>query len=267
MGNVAKVYAKGLHEQTKFYYAQWMPNSKIEIGTVGELEDDYFFRPISTLADLGINFAPERDIVPDESPTPIDLVSSRSVSMNFQFSTDVNPSVPNIPKGSAGIGFEFSSEGAFVIKAAETYEPRIRNVAALEPQILKARQDGLWKKNYAVIYSLVHAPYADIIISQSSSSGLSLQAQADVPAGPIELGNANVKFGTKKQIGTILNMVNSRDVTPIFQLVGIKRKWFSDRFGPLKSIRPASFEIKADQEGSDNDDLYIDVIKYGDSKI
>lgn len=267
MGNVAKVYAKGLHEQTKFYYAQCLPSSKIEIGTVGELEDDYFFRPISTLSDLGINFFPERDIVPDESPSPFDLVSNKSVSMYFQFSTDVNPSVPNIPKGSAGIGIEFSKEGAFVIKAAETYEPRIRNVAALEPQILKAREEGRWKKNYAVIYSLVHAPYADIIVSQSSNSGLALQAQADVPAGPVELGNAKLRFGTKKQTGTLLNMTGSRDVTPIFQLVGIKRKWFSDRFGPLKSIRPASFEVKADQEGSDNDDLYIDVIKYGDSKI
>ncbi len=57
MGNVAEVYVKGLHKQTKFYYAQWLPNSKTEIVTVGEIVDDYFFRPISTLADLGMSFS------------------------------------------------------------------------------------------------------------------------------------------------------------------------------------------------------------------
>ncbi len=261
MGTVAKVFAKNVRRQTKFYFAHWLPSSSIEIGTVGEVVDDYFFRPVSTLADLGISFSPDKDIVPDTSSSPIDLVSSKSVSLAFKLAGEVNPAMPNIPKGKAGLGIEFSSEGAFIIKAKKTFEPRIRNVARLEKQILEAYKTDVWKKNYAVIYSIVQAPYADIIVSQSSKSGLELEAQASGQVGNVELGDAGLKFSIKKQSGTMLNMLESENVTPLFQLVGIKRKWFSTSVGPLKSIRP--FSLTADDKDEEAEEsLYIDVLKY-----
>lgn len=261
MGTVAKVYAKGLHRQFKYYYTHWLPNAPLEIGTIGELEDGYFFRPVTTLADLGISFSPQNDIVPDPSPSPIDLASSKNVQIITKLSGEVSTALPNIPQGKAGLGLEFSSEGAFVIKAKETYEPRIRNVARLETEILNAHKSGVWKKNYAAIYSIVQAPYADIIVSQSSQSKIELEVQADGQIGKIELGNANVQFSIKKQSGTVLSMLNSRDVTPIFQLVGIKKKLFGNpSAGPLEMVR--TFSYKNEVEETDYESLYyVDLLR------
>lgn len=88
-----------------------------------------------------------------------------------------------------------------------------------------------------------------------------LEVQAGGQAGNVELGNADLQFSVKKQSGTILNMLNSRNITPIFQLVGVKRKWFSDSVGPLKSIRLMSM-APAKRDNTEGKSLYINVLKY-----
>ena len=94
----------------------------------------------------------------------------------------------------------FPLKEQLVIKAKETFEPRIRNVAKLEEDILAAYKSGIWKRNYAVIYLLVHAPYADIIVSQSSKSGLELETQADGQVGNVELGDAKAAIFSQESV-------------------------------------------------------------------
>jgi len=63
---------------------------------------------------------------------------------------------------------------------------------------------------------------------------LELEVQANGQAGSLEVGNANLQFSVKKPSGTILNMLNSRNVTPIVQLNGVKKKWFINSVSPLE---------------------------------
>jgi hypothetical protein len=238
MSSIANTYAKGLNRQTQYYFAQWLPNSPLELGVVGELQDGYFFRPVSTLGDLGINFSPEKDVVADNDSSPMDLVSSKSVTITTKLNGEVSAKLPNVPQGKAGIALEFSSEGAFALKARETYESRIRHLPILEPLILDAYEKKRWKKNYAVVFSLVKAPYADIFVSEKAKSKIELEAEGSGTAGKVELGNANVQFSIKSESGAVLSILGAKNVNPIFQLVGIKDPVFGKpSVGIMKTVK------------------------------
>ncbi len=228
MATIAEVYCKGVRQQTKWYFAQWMPNAVIELGTVGTLIDKYYFEPSTTLAALGFSFHPDNpeDVVPDPSATPLKLSSGQTASLTFKTAGEVNPSLPNVPQAKAGIAVEFASEGAFVLEAAETFEPRIRNVAALEDWMMAEYKAKRWHRDWAVIVSLVKAPAASIVISESGSAKLELSVKGEGKVGSVQLGDAAVEFQPMKQSGSVLDLSNSRDVTPIFKLAGLRPKGF-----------------------------------------
>lgn len=144
MDNLTKIYTKGVHEDLVFYYAQWLPNENIKIGVVGTLEGSflsgkYLFRPLTTLSDLGIPFSPDDDILPDNDPASLDYKSKNGVKFISKVAGEATiVGLPNIPKGKAGIGYEFAKEGGYVLKAKEVYEPRIRDVISLQKRILKS---------------------------------------------------------------------------------------------------------------------------------
>jgi len=232
------IYAKGIRQQTKFYYAHWLPNQKIGLGVVGELVDNYFFRPLTTLKDLGIDFDPSTDVEQDLNPTPLDLVSKKGVTISFKAAGEIDPGVPSVPQGKAGVSIDFAQEGSFIIKAEKTFEPRIRDVETLGQKILEAYKKGTWKWYYSVIYSVVESPYTDIMISQSSSSKIDLQLNADGNVGKVELGNAELSFSSKKETGSILKMLGSQNANPIFRLLGIKKSPFHD---PI--VKPYSLNL------------------------
>ena len=258
--SIAEIYAKNFNKQTKYYFAQWLPNSPLSLGVVGILEDGYFFRPKTTLADLGIPFDPVNDIEPDDSPTPLNLFSNKGVTMSVKLEGEVNPKIPSIPQGKAGLSLEFELEGGFVIKAPETFEPRIRDITRFEREILKAYLEKRWNRNYSVIFSLVSAPYADIVVSQASNSKLELQAEGKGEVGNVELGNVKLQLMVKSQSGSVLNMLGSKDVYPAFQLMGLKRRLFkSPSVGLLKMLTPKALAYLALEEKPE--DLYLDLIE------
>ena len=251
--SVADVYARGFHKQTRHYYAQWLPTQAVSLGTVGVLEGGHFFRPQTTLADLGIAFDPEADVVRDPSPSGFNFTSTRGASVSVKLAGEADTRFPSIPTASAGVGIEFSSEGAFVIQAAEAYEPRIRDTTRLERDILEAYERGQWKRNFAVIFSIVEAPYADIVISESKASSLALQAAADVAVGAVKLGNAEAVLSATRQSGSVLDMTGSRDVTPAFQLYGLK-----SRFLRSPGVGALSHGVtRSEDAGQTIDQLYV----------
>ncbi len=271
MENLTKLYTKSIHEQLEFYYAQWLPTEKMEIGVVGTLEGDfwgnsYLFRPLTTLNDLGISFSSETDIKPDDDSSQLKIASTSGVEFISKIAGEVSTGLPNIPEGKAGLGYEFAEEGAYVLNANEVYEPRIRNVAALEPKIMEAYEKGRWKLNYAAVYSVVQAEYADMLVSQSSTSKIELEAKGDATIGQVELGNANIQFAVKRESGAIVNMLGSKNVTPLFKLIGIKTSWaFIDEVGLLK-IQMSSVARKKSSEKPNASHLYLDILRYAPSQ-
>ncbi|GAA4405612.1 hypothetical protein GCM10023187_24160 [Nibrella viscosa] len=268
--NLPLLYTKGIRKQTKLYYANWLPNQKLSLGVVGQLIDNYFFQPLTTLKDLGIDFNPATDVEVDEDPTPLDLVSNKGVTINFKVAGEIDPNLPNLPQGKAGVGIDFSQEGSFILKAEKTFESRIRNVdgpESLGQKILEAYKKGTWKWYYSVIFSIVEAPYADYIISQSSNSKVELQVNADGNIGKVELGNADLNFSVKTQSGNVLKMLSSKNSTPLFRLLGIKKNILSGsvvvqpyNFN-LNGINPQTESFTKDTKDFVEDDTEFLIVK------
>lgn len=265
MATIEERYCKGVRQQSGFYFAAWLPNTVLHLGTVGVLHDGYLFDPKSSLSALGYDFDPENEghVVPDPSPSPFKLNSGRTFKQTFKASGEVSDVMPHIPQARAGVGLEFGAAGAFVIEAQATYEPRIKDIFALEQWILGKYREGVWKRDWAVITSLVMAPHASIVVSESRSSGVELMASADATVGTVELGQAGVDFQRAHTRGTVADMSNARDVAPLFKLVGLKRKWVLGPLRPGTLRKSHSFGAASDavvDEVEPQEALYVDYL-------
>jgi hypothetical protein len=257
MEKATELYLKGIRKQTKIYFGQWFPNTVLDLGTVGELVDGYLFRPVTTLERLGVEFT----VRPDPDPSPINLLSSSGAKIVTKLAGTVNPETPTIPQASAGIGVDLTREGAFVIKARETYEPRIEHLHEIEAAILRLRDTGVWQTRWAVVHQVVQAPFASIIVSVSSTSKLELTAVATADAGPVQLGDARVQLATTSESGTRVEFLDARNVTPLFQLLGLKRRFLGRRrpgfLGRDSGLATPALDFP-DEVGED--EFYLDVI-------
>jgi len=237
MASVARLYARGFKKDFKFYYTHWLPSSTIELGTVGELEGGYLFRPKSTLRDLGIAFDADADVVADTSSSPLDFTSKSGVSITTKLAGEANTSIPSVPQGSAGIKLDFSREASFLIKAQESYEPRIRDLIGLERKILEKYHARQWDRNWVIVSSLVMSPYVDIVISESASSSIELEVSGSGTVQSVELGNVSLQFTMKRTSGKVLDMRGIKNCTPIFQLVGLKQRFLGGvHLGGVKGL-------------------------------
>ncbi len=192
------------------------------LGSVGVLQDKYFFRRMTSLENLGVQYTE----ILDSAPNPIDLTFESGTSITFKAEGETNSDIPNVPAAKAGVGIEFSRNGAFVVKAAESYSDSIDNIPSLQAQIRKLVASGDWSKEWVVVVGQRRCPAATIVISRSSSSKLEFAVEGDVPAGGVVLGSADLQLGLAKQTNAVFSFPNCRNVTPLIQLARLVKDDF-----------------------------------------
>lgn len=257
-------YCKRVKKDTRLYFAQWFPTATIDLGQVGKLVDGAIFVPKTTLEGEGISF----QVTEDTSPAQLDLSSSSDVKVTFKVGGQVSTTAPSIPQASAGVVVEFGRKAAYVIKAGQVFEPRITNVAALEAEILARVRAGRWDPDWVVISQIVRAPRADILVSESSSSRVEITARGDANIGQVvQLGNVDAAFQITSESGKVANFLNSENVTPLFQLVGLKRRLLGRARVTTMSdaVEPGSVSgLSREEIGADEalgQELYLDVLR------
>ena len=266
MATPQEVYVNGVKKELNNYYGAWLPSTRYELGDVGLLKNNLFDR-VTSLKNLGISFTPSRD----SDSTKIDYVSESSVSRVIKAAGQLNPNLPNIPEGQAGIGIEFSKEGAFIIQAEECYELFIEDLVKLEKDILQVYQEGNWKSRWVVITQLMSTPNATILISNSSQSKIELSAEGDVTLQGVSLGNAQAKFAVRAEIGKVLKFIDAKNVTPFFKLLQIAaRPWpvfnilnFRPTFSRSEPLNPINFitpKLAQDNPGI-ADSIYLEEVE------
>jgi hypothetical protein len=219
MPSPAQVYVNGIRKKTEIYYAAWLPDANLTLGDVGTLYKRTLFRRKTNLNDLGIKFG----IISNQAQMSFDLQSDKGIELSTKAAGGVNSKTPNIPQAKAGIAVDFSAKGAFVIKAPQTSESTIKDIASLENQVLDLYNKGKWKAEWVVIDTLVTAPNAAILISRSSQGKIELSVDAPLTAGTsVQLGDANLTFNISFSSGDIINMSDAKNITPFFQLFGLK---------------------------------------------
>jgi hypothetical protein len=265
MVSPAELYVRGVRKKLQYYYAAWLPNEVLGLGDVGTLEKGVFFRRETSLGLLGINFTVRKD----PNPTPFTLQSEKGVQIASKAAGEISTKAPNIPQVKAGVAVDFSTKGAFVVKAAKTYESTIEDIATLQKQIIDLYKKERWNKEWVVIAKLVTAPSATIIVSRSSKGKIELAAEGKFAAGStVQLGEAKVKFDVSFVSGDIVDLTDAQNVTPFFQFVGLKRRLFqeyattlfkADAYAgePMDAITPAMLRKNEKIASS----LYIDLIR------
>jgi hypothetical protein len=262
MTTPAELYVNGIKKKLRNYYAAWLPSEKLQLGDVGVLNGNVFSR-ITTLGSCGISFTTR----PDPNSTPLDYVSESGVSIFLKAAGEVSTQLPNIPQAQAGVGVEFSKQGAFVFKAPVSHEPAIEDILKLEKDVVQQYQNGNWRTNWAIIVRLVETPTATIMVSNSSQSRAEFAVGGSATAGPVDLGNASLSFGLRAERGDVFKVVGGQNLTPIFQLAQLKTRWFKD---PTFSIRAFHVESRGmdeitpaltQRDPTVADSLYLDLLR------
>lgn len=265
MNSPAEMYIMGVKAKLLNHYAAWLPNEPLELGDVGVLDKKLFTR-VTSLGDLNIPF----EIREDPNFTPLDIVSHSDVSMVFKAAGAVNPKLPSIPEAKAGIGVEFGKKGAFVVKAEQSFAPSIENIAQVQEKVLQAYRDGSWNPKWAVIIKLVKTPKASIIISNSSSAKIELEAEGAAESASLDLGDAELKFSITAQKGDLIKLIGAENISPFFQLAGVKKKLFREPTVDIRALTLPSSHLDMlapNDVGRDHDKeslLYLDLISDAD---
>ncbi len=258
-------YTQGIKKKLAFYYPAWLPNTRFELGDIGEM-DGVAFRREGNLKDLGISF----DVRPDPKPSALDIISGEGASITFKAAGQVSEAMPSIPSGSAGVSVDFGREGAFFIQADDVHEPSISDIIKLQHDILDAYKRGTWKLGWKVVVKLTQSANAVILVSQSANAKVEISASGDVPAGSFKLTDASVKLAFAHTSGDIVRVDRGQEVTPLIQLAGIHwkqgwpfqrearvEKFVADPAAPVAAPTPA--EASADPLSAAA--LYLDLIR------
>lgn len=218
--SIANVYTKQFHSQTKHYYATWLPTGRITLGLYGTLDGGYF-QPLGPLEQLEIDFNTAANTTDPVGAASMKFTSNEGVSLQFKTAGETNAALSSIAEAKAGISIEFSRQGAFVLEGKRMRERRMNITPDLRLQIMNAFKEGRWARNYAMVWSVLEASYADILIADSSGAGIELEASGDVA----ELGNIEAGFSVKQMRGSVLKY-SATHLTPVFKLIGVKKRLF-----------------------------------------
>ena len=216
MASPVDQYTRELSDQFH-YVATWTPGTQIRLGDIGEM-NGHEFTPKSSVRSLGIRFG----ILRDTSPETWDYQSAGQVAILAKAKGELSPAVPSVPKGRAGLGIEFSTEGAVVVHAEGCTANRIADIVRLEDDIWDLWDRYVWDEKWVVVTELVTATRATILLAATRNAKVELEASgsAKVPVGGVSLGS-NLAVVSRSGMHTIF--VNDRGLTPFFRGIRIKK--------------------------------------------
>ena len=210
MANPAKLYQQEMHRNLGFF-ATWLPGDPIEIGDAGVFEGGRF-RRMSSLLELGIQC--ETNV--GESTQDLQYTST-----NFtKISTSGGAKARSIAK--AEIAIEFGHEGAFVFHVSGMRVQRLENRTAVANQIMKAYRKDHWAKEWMVVEALHIADRATIIVSEETSAGLVLTANANAPLPAISLADPKIDLAVTSTRGKLVHIIGANKIHPLYSCLYVR---------------------------------------------
>jgi hypothetical protein len=146
-----------------------------------------------------------------------------------------------VPKAKAGAVVVFSTSGAFVFQLLGPSVQWIDDGVRLSEQILakfrsKKEDRREWREDWCVITEVVRADKVTVLIANSKSAKLELEATGLVPTGPVPLAAAGVKLSVQKQVGEVTSVLAEANVAPLFRLVRVRRSLLDRIFGSDRAV-------------------------------
>ncbi len=245
--SVAKAYANTVRKNQKVLYAVWEPGLPVELGDYGTMNGNIFvplgnIREIEALKDFKITT--RKDTTQDEKT----FTSQRGVE--YKLIPKASASVQGIPV-KASIEFNFSEENAVFFNAAGCVFEMIENKHQLGQKIKEIYEPdrSIWKKDFVLVTSVVHAKRALILVSTSSDFAIGFEAAGEVPA--IDLASASLNLNLKFQKSSGYKVNAEEGLIPLIGLGKIQRKtiFHKEDFGALSdSVKSAASSKEKEYE-------------------
>jgi hypothetical protein len=206
----------------------WLPNANLRLGDVGVLEGEAF-KQITTLKDLGIPFKLRKG----EKKIDYTYTSKSGVRLKTKVAGEVAVG-STLPLADAGVSIQFENEGAFLFHAAGCITDEIGNRLEVGQAMLKLLKAEIWKPNWAVVSTLVHADSATIVVSSTGSAVLDLTAKA--PLALANLANLNAGLSVSSQRGDLIRFIAAQGLSPLFGLSRVKQSLVAKLLGEPAEI-------------------------------
>jgi ABC-type transport system substrate-binding protein len=197
------------------YRANWFPDAKITVGSLGKLEDG-IFTPYATLESQGI---PVR-VTESASNLSFDYSSKNGVSIDVGGGADINGGP--VTDGKLTISIKFGSDDAVVFQTTGFTSKRIDNLLEIEEAILDKYRKKTWKEEWVVVTEVLHTDAATIILSHSKNSSVELSGNANAQVASYQLANTQLGLKFVKETGKITKLIGSTNIAPLYKVMGIK---------------------------------------------
>ncbi|TCS10301.1 hypothetical protein [Caulobacter sp. BK020] len=218
MDAIQTIYTRAARKKLG-YYANWEPSRPLALGDYGLLRGQHFER-IGSLTSLGVTWVAQTN----DNESHKKFTSSNSVSA-------VLKAKGKGPGGKAKLEVAFGSANTVFLDAAGCTYQAIEDKRALG-QALEAL--GNFQSNWVVVTDLIPAKRSIMAISSAEKANITFEALGAVDA--IDLADASIEIGAKKQsaIGYLVDA--EKGFTPFFGLCGFKPRF---PFGN-EGLRPLS---------------------------
>lgn len=233
------------------YRPAWFPDTKMDVGTVGVFEDG-FFRRLTTLKDLGIDFG----VVEDPPDGEYDYASSNGVKVSFKAAGELNDQFKILAAADAGALVKFNRQGACLIQLRQVGTRYIANQPALYRKLLKAVQDTdedrQWQREWVAITEVKTAGTATILISGSGDERVEIKAGGTVAPNNLVDASAGLTFASTHDVAT--RILARSGLTPLYRGVRVKQSfwWLYDQVQLASPGQPNPEAVFVDADPEDD---------------
>jgi hypothetical protein len=243
MATTDQLYATQMKQETT-RFANWPPNAPIGIGTYGTIN--------------GALFEPEEQItglttITSDAPASMDFTIHANRTLNTSAQALVDAGVSS---GKALLEVSFQDEAGVTFSAPETWTIRVASFKELGDILLARNQAGDWNKDHSVIYEIIRATKATIIVSKSSNASIKFAVAADTPINPTVMANLDVNSSIAVEKGVGAKIIGEGPIYPLFRLLFLKSHFFGD---PTIEKRRGAIAGEEDKIHPLTDDYYLEL--------
>jgi len=232
-------YAIGIQKGLEKYFATWLPNQRIMVGDVGEI-NALTFNKLTTLEELGVEHYYDAGV----NCISLDYTSGDDVSITAKSSLS-GDDVP-LAESSALIAVEFGKIGAYLFKANNGKGLTISNMMSVGKQIIELYKKKVWNRDWVMVSHVISFDSATIMVANSTSAKIKLEAKCEISDDIFSRLKSDSKVNVVHQSGEIIKVIAENGVTPIYQLYGIRRRLFKDTSFAMKSSKADISELESE---------------------
>lgn len=260
MTTAAHQYTSELGRELRFN-ATWTPGMPLALGTIGIIDNDNVFAPVSSLGQFGIKF---KEAQPKDGggTETFSYASAGAVEIGLKLAGKPSGLTPNLPIGRAGLGIRFNREHATVFRADGATHWGMADELSLAKEVISLIKAGLWDKDWSFVTHLVRANSTTVLIARSAGASVEFALSAGVTAGGLELLSADADAKTFASREMQLTIVAAGGMTPLFRAKRVKRRWWLSRKYELRAAYSDELTQLEKTTEDLNDDLFEDTPIY-----